>query len=151
MVLRLFRLANRDHPIGLLKMALVNLTKDFIRQKFELGKMDCFRLVYDYLKKQMPLPEEFKGVTLDTYENLFNEKPEAARGLMVDFLKEYLNEIKPYEVTAGDIVVLNYNYSPFFLGIAVGNASVLLATESKGVDTFPLRYYKIVRAFRWPG
>ena len=129
---------------------IADLTKNYIDKKYELGKVDCFRLIYDYLEDKIELPKEFNGLTLETYGGLFKENPEKAGLLMVAFLETYLNEIALSEITSGDIVVLNYNCGRIFLGIVVANAKVLLVTIEKGVTVLPLKYYQIKRAFRCP-
>ena len=131
-------------------MTIAELIENFIGKKYEIGKTDCFHVVYDYLASKMEIPKEFKGQTLDSYKNLYNKSPEKAINLMIDFLKSYLQEIEFIIASQGDIVLLNYNYQQTFLGIIVGNANVLLITISDGVQIIPLRHYKILRVFRCP-
>ena len=95
------------------------------------------------------LPEEFNGVTLDTYKQLFQDEPAKAKKVMVEFIDSVLEPIPGYKAIPGDIYLLSLEKNPLpFLAICAGNANIISVTESKGVTVFPLKTYKIERAWK---
>lgn len=132
-----------------MKLSLAEATKDLVNKTYELGKIDCIHMVYNYLNTMIKMPTEYNGLTLENYKDFFKLDPDAAREAMVEFLSNILDEIKIIEMLPGDIVVLTYCFSPIFLGIVLANGMVLICS-SEGIVSAPLGHYKIERIFRCP-
>ena len=69
--------------------------------------LDCFSSIYRYLAELgQDLPDEFKGLTLETYAGLFVEDPLQAKEIMVEFIDSVADPIDLSEAFAGDIHLL---------------------------------------------
>ena len=112
---------------------------------------DCFSLVYLYLQElSLELPDEFEGLTLETYAARFEQDPDGAKEVMVRFISSLLPELEPRFAFAGDLLLLRLRGEEDgrFLGIHGGGTNVICATREDGVAVYPLQGYKILRAWK---
>lgn len=112
--------------------------------------VDCFSLVIRYLQwREVPLPDEYEGLTLQTYAERFAHDPLGAKDIMVRLMDELLEVIPPPRAFAGDIVLLELAGSGAlpFLAIHAGQASVLAASPEHGVRPWGIEHYEIRRAW----
>jgi len=112
-------------------------------KSFQLGQVDCFRMIYDYMSYNMNVPEEYEGLTLENYSIMYKENPDQAIQLMLKFCNTYLIKKKDYEFIAGDILIIEeektHIVSP---AILLANTNILIVTKN-GVTIAPLEAYKI--------
>ena len=134
------------------KMRLAQLTADLVGREYKLGKMDCFRVVYEYLKMRGGdrIPSVYKGYTLDTYIDLYKEDVDKAKDLMIEFISTFLEEISPKKSIGGDILLARFRVKPPFLGVDAGNGRLLVAIPNIGVTVVLKEYYTLLRGFRCP-
>lgn len=115
---------------------------------FEIGKFDCLQMVIKFLGRFSKVPKKYEGFTTNTYFLLYRKNPARAIELMVEYLESFLDEIDWHDMRSGDIAVLSYNFSPYFLGIVMGNGKVLVVDQKHGIVSVFLGFYKIERVFR---
>lgn len=128
---------------------MLEFTERKIAEQYELGKVDCFRLCYDFIVENgTELPDGIGNVTIHNYARLFKDDPQKAIHTMIRFMETNLEEIKPNQAFAGDILLLRLNGSHPFLAIHGGNGNIISATEEYGVRTTPIKHYKLKRAFK---
>lgn len=128
---------------------LATATAGLAGQPYELGAMDCFRLIYAYLERRgVAMPQEFGGVTLATYPALFQADPGRAKALMVEFMDAVLPAIDPAMAGPGDVLLLQLGPKPPFLAIEAGCGDVLAAAPECGAAKLPARPYRRVRGWR---
>ena len=136
-------------------MNLAKISSRFIGIPYELGKMDCFMAVVRYLQEMGRAPDinEYQGITLETYAKVFLNDPERVKNIMVQLMDDYFSVVDSKKASPGDIALLKLRGSSTlpFLGIIAGNAIIIIATEQDGVTTYPLKHYKILRAWRCQG
>lgn len=115
---------------------------------------DCFSVVWDYLLyKNINLPNEYEGLTIDTYAQLYRTDPEQAKCIMIRLMKDLLMEIPPHSAVAGDILRLECKLGADvvdFLAIDGGNGRFIMATEKSGVTIWKKRFYNVREAYRCP-
>jgi hypothetical protein len=130
-------------------MSLLTFSQQRVGQGYASGKVDCFHLVYDYLLELgAEIPSTYRGLSLETYYDLFISDPLRAQITMIEFFEEYLDEIYPQYHLAGDILLVSYEDTKF-VGIDAGNGKILTVAVEIGVNVSSLRFYKIERVFRW--
>lgn len=137
-------------------VCIAEITRAYISKPYALGTpgqgLDCFSLVYDYLKTRMgdQIPDTFRGLTLDTYGEVFQADPVGAKSIMVDFISEHLQEIPPGMAFAGDILLLQLTGTDTmpFLAIHGGQSQAVAASPEYGVRPWSLSHYTIKRAWR---
>ena len=65
--------------------------KEFYKQyqgkSYQLGSVDCFSIIMDYLDDKIQIPNEYKGSSRDKYQELYESNPTKAIGKMIEFLK----------------------------------------------------------------
>ena len=73
------------------KVRLAQLTAQLVGNKYKLGEVDCFSVVYQYLKMRCPdlIPDTYKGYNINTYKNLYKQDKDKAKELMIDFVNCY--------------------------------------------------------------
>jgi hypothetical protein len=130
-------------------MKLSTISRQFIGKKYDLGRCDCFSIVRDYLRqKGAQLPEEYKGIDVTTgYATLWEQEPDRAKDLMVEFFAEYTTRIPAFKMKAGDILHLQYG-NKHFCGIHGGNGHVIGASPEYGVSLFRIAEYTILGVYR---
>lgn len=131
---------------------LAKMSALVLGKPFELGCMDCFMLVIDYLRQRgFQLPEEYNGYTLQSYGDLYLDNPNRAREVMVGCLDVMLKQIPAGKVVPGDILLIKLKGTSegFFLAINGGNGNALLVSESRGVISLPIRFYKILKGWTY--
>jgi len=132
-------------------MSLASISRKFIGLPYQLGAVDCFSSILIYLAEcGIAVPDEYHGVRREDYAALFQDQPEAAKALMVEFMNSMFPTIEPGFAFAGDILLLRLQRSdkPPFLAIDGGNGNIIAAAESRGVCVLPLKNYTIERAWR---
>lgn len=130
------------------KVSLHELTTDFVGKQYILGQMDCFILIYQYLKKlNISLPNSFNGQTINSYPELYKKNKLEAKIVMIDFISSLLEEIKPQFSKAGDILLLKYRGNEF-LGINLGNGMIMTAVPEFGVTISSRSLYQSLKAWR---
>lgn len=128
---------------------LADITKDLIGKKWELGKMDCLKLIYDFLDKcGVEPPKNYSGLNLDTYKDFYLRNKEYALKLMIAYFDSFLKPIDINNARSGDIVILQYQYSHKFTGIISGNGKVIISTLDN-VKLVSLGPYNILKAYTW--
>lgn len=131
-----------------MKSIIAELTKKFVGKPAELGKVDSFRMIYEYLKmKGIKISKEFEELSR-SIKKLYEANPHEAVKAMVYSLDRMFKKIELHEMKHGDIVFLRYNFSPIFPGIVLVNGNCLICSKEKGVIPIPLRYYQIERVLR---
>jgi len=120
-------------------------------KKYGLGRIDCFKMIYEYMKTSMDVPTTFRGLTAENYVDLYNQDPEKAIEEMIAFFESTLTEKKPYQFLTGDVLILEYEKEhAIFPGIFLSNINVIVVTIKDGVRLAPLNAYKIRRCFECP-
>ncbi len=100
-------------------------------------------------ERGVAIPDEYEGITRDTYKDLFLKDPGKAKEIMLRFIGDYLEEIPPHKALAGDILLLSLRSTMPFLAIAGGNGNIVAASVEHGVSVTPRKHYTIQRAYRW--
>jgi hypothetical protein len=129
-------------------MSLVRITQEIVGREYQLGSRDCFRTVYDYIRRYVDLPEQWRGLTLGDYIRVYEEDPDRAKELIELFLDEHLQSLPPARVFAGDILLLAHPEHPPFPAIHAGNRHFIGAEPSRGVAVLPLARFTIQGAWR---
>lgn len=130
-------------------MTFAELTASLLDKNYELGRNDCFMLIFNYLKaKDSNIPTEHEGISVEGYKILFEQDPVKAKKIMLDAIVQYLKEIKPRQAIAGDVLLLRLEGHPEFLGIDAGNGNTMVSAPRVGVTVVPKRHYEVMRAFR---
>jgi hypothetical protein len=142
-------------------MKLIEYTQKIVGLPYCAGGMDprlglgCFTIVYDWLKAHLPeLPEEYHGYTLRNRRQRYDDDPDAANAVMLQFFDEYLVRIEPAFAFTGDVLwssIVVKGKEFFAASVHAGNGHMLGATPLRGVVLIPLRGYKVHRAWRIPG
>jgi len=137
---------------------LSKITAELVGAPYRLGGLeqaagfDCFSLIYQYLiMRGVDLPKQYKGLTLETYKDLYETDPEQATRVMIEFVEEHMEEIPRHRMFAGDVAlarVTGEDRGHAFLVIDGGNGNIICATEELGVSITSVKYYKIERVFR---
>jgi hypothetical protein len=111
---------------------------------------DCFSIAVDLLRKyNADLPNEFDGITENTYYEFWLKNPAKALLKFVDFLESTCKEIKPQIRKAGDFLFLYHTKTgDKTIGIYGGNNKVVLVNDEVGVTVIGLKDFKVLRAFR---
>ncbi len=117
------------------------------------GGLDCFSSIYRYLEERgEDLPDEFQGLTLRNYAELFLDDPARAKAVMVDFMDQVADPIDPARAFAGDVLLLrarDAGEQDFpFLGIHGGGTNVVCSSREHGVTVYQRTNYTIERAWR---
>lgn len=129
--------------------SLVSITRKLVGRGYILGTNDCFSLILNYLSMNgVTVPDNYEGISRDTYADLFTNDPGKAKKLMVSFLDNLLETVPSAEAFAGDILLLVVPGELPFLAINAGNGRVIGAAPSKGVCQLPANKYEIVRVWR---
>jgi len=131
---------------------LTSLTMHLIGQKYHLGQIDCFNIIVEYLRHRgATIPDQFKGVTLQSYGSLYKEHPEEARTVMVEFVDSLMKEVNAKRTLPGDVLLLKFRgkTSAPFLAIRAAGGIVVFAEQRYGVMTNTIRHYRVLRAWRW--
>jgi len=141
-----------------IKFNLFAITKELINAPYKLGGqsitegLDCFSLVYRYLiMRGYALPIEYKGLTLETYKDLYDKDRDRATQIMIEFVEEHMEEIPRSMMFAGDVAlarVTGEDRGHAFLVIDGGNGNIICATEEYGVTISSVKYYTVERVFR---
>ena len=119
----------------------------------EMGRgLDCFSSIYAYLGEAgQELPDEYQGLTLQTYADLFREDPGRAKEIMCEFMGSVADEIEPGLARVGDVLLLKCRTKPEAgpaLGIHGGGGNVVTSSREHGVTVYKLKNYTIERAWR---
>lgn len=131
---------------------LAEITSEVVGKSYELGCTDCFALIIYYLQKQgVPIPDEYEGITLETYADFYKKDPENTLRLMVGFINRLLVSVHPNKAPPGSIYLLSLKGRdvPSFLALDGGNTNVVFATEERGIIVMPLSHYEIEGAWIW--
>ncbi len=132
-----------------ISLSFAEITLQLLNKDYNLGKNDCFMVVYGYLKFRNPkLPISHKGLSIDNYAQAYEEDPEKTKSIMFEAVSQYLKEIKPNFSVAGDILWMKYKSEPAFFAIDAGNGKAIASAPKFGVVHIPKQKYSILRAFR---
>jgi len=134
------------------KYPLATFTAAVMGTPYALGSKtgDCFSLVVSYLDfRDIPIPDAFEGVTLETYADLYAADPAGAKEAMVRFISQTLTEIPVHKAFAGDILLLQLKDSEAlpFLAIHGGQSSIIAASPECGVMPWAIDHYIVRRAW----
>jgi len=131
------------------KLRLSHLTSKILNKQYKLGEVDCFKVVYDYLKQlDYDIPTRFENVTIDDYAALYRSDVIEAKKLMLRFLQSYLDEVEVKFAFAGDILLMQFKTQTPFLAIDAGNGKILSASPQLGTNVISKQYYKTLRVFK---
>ncbi len=133
------------------RVSLLDFTRRMIAEQYELGGLDCFRLCYDFIVESgVDLPKSIGETNLENYPTLFEENPDLAIEVMIEFIQKHLAEIQLHEAFAGDILFLKLKNSTThpFLAIHGGNGNIISVTEKHGVRATPMKHYDLKKVFR---
>jgi hypothetical protein len=130
-------------------MNLARITQQLTGQKYELGEWDCFRIVHHYLQLQgVALPDEWRGHTLESYAELYQQDKDTAKALQIEFVAEHLKGKPVSRAFAGDIVLAACKRNGAqVLAIHGGNGYIITASNRDGVKPRKRQYYDILRAW----
>ena len=127
---------------------LAEFSKPMVGEPFEIGKNDCFHMIYRYLEFfGAEIPPEMKGLS-ESIGETYRLNRRIAHDAMCECFIDNFEEIEIQDMQAGDIALLSYHGSLIFTGIVLNNGNCLICSEQKGVATVPLRFYKIERILR---
>lgn len=130
-------------------MNLAIITSKLVGLEYELGRMDCFSMIINYLiLRGETIPDSFQGQTMATYADLFKTDPVRAKEIMLDLMVFLLDEIAVVKAFAGDVLLLELSDYPPFLAIDGGNGVVVAASPTRGVSPIGKNLYTVRRAFR---
>lgn len=108
---------------------------------------DCFSLIVNFLRESgINLPEDYqwKGLTFQSYYDLWKEDKDNAVQVMTKFLEEHTKRKLLKDLTVGDILIVTSNDSnTTFCAIYGGNDKIITADMRLGVLGLPLRHYNI--------
>jgi hypothetical protein len=142
--------------------SLLEISKKFVGQPYELGKCDCLTMIIDYLRLlgvKVSKNESFKEVNLKNYADLYRKNSgtieRAADWLATkckderaaDWLATKCKEVQPHESLPGDILYLEENGTKFF-GIDGGNGKVIAPIVGDAVSVLRSEKCKRLRVFR---
>jgi len=139
------------------RLNMVGVTSQFVGSPYALGHasrsqgFDCISLLLAMANKMdLPVPDEFEGVTRETYPELWNTDKEKAKAVLFRFLATLGEEVKPKFAFTGDLLILkNRQTGTLTIGIHAGGDKIMSAFTDVGIKVIDLRLYKIKRAFRW--
>jgi len=120
------------------------------KRQYDLGQVDCFRLVLDYSRcfNNIELPVDYRGMTLDTYGDWYLQDNIRTVKIAIEYLSTYLYEIEVSRTVAGDILVLRYGTSTFF-GIDGGNGKIITVFIKTGIRVIRKQHFEVIKAFTW--
>jgi hypothetical protein len=108
-----------------------------VNRPYELGKVDCFRSIWDYLKTiGVEAPDSFEGMTIEEYPEFFKSSPVEAKAMVVRYLDTILPRCEPNMTLAGDLLLIEVKDHPPFLAINGGNGCILTASERFGFKAY---------------
>lgn len=139
------------------RLNMVRVTSQFVDSPYALGQasrsqgFDCISLLLGMAAKMdLSVPDEFEGVTRETYPELWDTNKEKAKAVLFRFLSTLGKEITPAFAFTGDLLILkNRQTGTLTIGIHAGGDKIMSAFTDVGVKVIDLRLYKIKRAFRW--
>ena len=130
------------------KISLVESTANFMGAEYSLGQKDCFGIILDYLDNRgINYPQEYKGLTRESYKELYLKEPEQAKKIMIAYIEDNFKEVDIKENRPGFILLISHK-DRISLAINGGNATAIFATEKMGVIKLPIKYYKLLRVWR---
>ena len=137
-------------------MNLLKATGKLVGVKYVLGSMDtdkgldCFSLIINYLRNigyNIPDDLEFKGHTLKDYGEKYSEDPNIIN-IACEYLTTILQTVPITKAVAGDILFACLeNNAPSF-GIDGGNGTMVIVSESGGVQIIDKKHYTIKQVLR---
>lgn len=131
------------------KASLNLMTKNLIGRSYELGKTDCFSIIYEYLRNcKITMPVEFRGISLKNYSILYEQDKGKAKKIMIDFINSILSEISFHSASAGDLLLLQYKNEPAFLSICLGHGKVLAVSPEFGVNIISRSFYTSIKGWK---
>ncbi|MEW6670234.1 MAG: hypothetical protein AB1427_00940 [Thermodesulfobacteriota bacterium] len=133
------------------KLKMAELTSKLVGSPYELGRCDCLTTVLYFCEAWgVPLPEEFEGITRETYAAVYSKDPDAAQAAFGRFVAMLGTEVPPERVLTGDFLILQARDGQK-TGVAVcaGAGNAISAFAGKRVAVVSLRAYTIKKAYRW--
>lgn len=142
---------------------LAQITSGLIGAPYRLGESDkpgvkkgydCASLILHVADLTgMPMPKTWEGFTVDDYAEFYRRRPEQAQEVLCLWASEAGKEIPASRAFAGDLLIVR----PRALGkralpsvvIHAGQDQVLAVYEDRGVGLAPIRYYTVLKAYRW--
>jgi cell wall-associated NlpC family hydrolase len=137
-------------------MNLTNATKKFMGIKYILGGMDsangldCFSLIINYLRNigyDIPEDLEFKGYNFKNYSSKYCKDPDIIN-IGYEYLSTFLKGVIPQKAIAGDILFAKLEDNSPSFGIDGGNGTMIIVSETGGVQIIGKKYYTILKALR---
>jgi hypothetical protein len=129
--------------------SVLEISKKFVGQPYELGKCDCLTMIIDYLRLlgiKISKNESFKEVNLKNYADLYRRNSGTIERA-ADWLATKCEEVQPHESLPGDILYLEENNTKFF-GIDGGNGKIIAPIVGDAVSVLRSEKCKRLRVFR---
>lgn len=128
-----------------------DITKKYLGSPYKLGSwdpkegMDCLSLVGSIaLDVGYPVnfEDNFGGLTIDNYKNHDEKKLNL---ILVDYIRNRLEETPLKEAQNGDLVILiNPQTNEEFVGVLCGNAKFMTCSIERGIVIFPLKNTEVI-------
>lgn len=112
---------------------------------------DCLSFIVNANKERgLPIPESYKGITLDSYADLWNKDRNEAKKILMDFIYDHTTETTFGYIEVGDIAIMAINKEvvPTFwcgnnkIAVMVNNIGARLVDYRIGI---PLAFRKWIR------
>jgi hypothetical protein len=127
---------------------LFEFTSRISNSKYRLGCVDCFSIILDYLSfRNIAIPDQFQGITRESYTILFLEDAIRAKELMVAFVDSLFRHRENVNLRMpGDILLtkLKTDSSSLSLAIESGNGMLICVSMELGVMIVSSQYYSIL-------
>jgi len=138
-------------------MNLAIMTAKYVGTPYKLGGwsreegFDCLSLMLSIADDRgIEVPEEFEGVTRETYAELWETNKKKAERLLFKFAASLGQEIPPHRAFAGDLLIAKSKADgSLVLAIHAGQSLMLSAFTDTGVDLVGLDHYEIKKAYKW--
>lgn len=109
---------------------------------------DCMGLIYAFvIGRGKYMVDNFKGLTLDNYQDFFYAHTNEAYDILLDFFKTLGKEINPKMVIAGDLLIIKSDVD-YYPAICAGNGNIMASYYDSGVRVVSIKNGDIVMARR---
>lgn len=123
----------------------LDMMRPFKKVPFKFGGtdfngLDCIGFIYCFNKRcGINMPEELNGWNKENYYIKYKENEDEADSILLDYFNSFGKEIKPFEVIAGDSIIIKHDKTRrLFPAIYGGNNMAISSFLNKGVRVFAL-------------
>lgn len=118
-------------------MMFATLIGSFTNKPFsECSCMGLIKTLYDELN--IPFPEEFKGLTVENYMDLFRKDSEQALSIMTELFSQLGKPVPLDRLKLKDLIIVQQKDGVRFPAVYVGKDKAVASFLRKGVQVFPL-------------